>query len=104
MSWIALEDLIRIIVFALENENLNGVVNATAPNPATNEEFTDTLGRVLNRPTILPVPAFAVKLMFGEMGERLLLEGARVVPKKLLDAGFEFKHPNLEEAMKAVLD
>jgi uncharacterized protein (TIGR01777 family) len=104
MSWIALEDLIRVIHFALENEDLRGAVNATAPNPVTNEEFTRTFGKVLHRPTILPVPEFAIKLMFGEMGETLLLEGARVVPKRLPENGFEFKFTNLEEAMKAAVE
>jgi len=104
MSWIALDDLIKLIHFALENENLRGAVNAVAPNPVTNEEFTKTLGKVLRRPTVLPVPEFAVKLLFGEMGETLLLQGARVVPKKLEDAGFEFEFANLEEALKDVLN
>lgn len=100
MSWIALDDLIRVIHLALENEGISGAVNTVAPNPATNEEFTKTLGKVLSRPTILPVPEFAIKLLFGEMGETLLLQGARVLPKKLQDAGFEFKFPDLENAMK----
>lgn len=104
MSWVALDDLIRIILFALENENLQGVINATSPNPATNEEFTKTLGRVLRRPTILPLPAFAVKLIFGEKGETLLLEGARVLPKRLQDAGFEFKFASLEKALTHILE
>lgn len=104
MSWIALEDLIRIIVFALENESLRGAYNATAPTPATNEEFVKTLGKVINRPTFLPTPSFAVKLLFGEMGETLLLEGCRVVPKRLQEAGFEFKYADLEAAMRAALD
>jgi len=103
MSWIALDDLIKIVHFALENENLRGAVNTVAPNPATNEEFTKTLGKVLHRPTVLPIPEFAIKLMFGEMGKTLLLEGARVLPKKLQDAGFEFQFSNLEAAMKHVL-
>jgi uncharacterized protein len=104
MSWIALEDLVRIIIFALENENLRGAYNATAPNPVTNEEFVKTLGKVINRPTILPTPAFAIKLLFGEMGETLLLQGNRVVPKRLQEAGFEFKYTDLETAFRAVLD
>jgi uncharacterized protein (TIGR01777 family) len=104
MSWIALEDLLQIVHFALENEKLRGVVNATAPNPVTNEEFTKTFGRVLHRPAILPVPEFAIKLMFGEMGETLLLQGARVLPERLLENGFDFKFTNLEKAMKSVLD
>jgi len=103
MSWIALDDLIKIIHFSLENENLRGAVNAVAPNPVTNEEFTKTLGKVLHRPTVLPVPAFAIKLLFGEMGETLLLQGTRVLPKKLADANFDFQFTNLEEAMKDVL-
>ncbi len=102
MSWIALDDLIKIIHFALETDDLHGAINATAPNPVTNEEFTKTLGKVLNRPTILPIPAFGIKLLFGEMGERLLLEGCRVIPKRLQDSGFEFQFTNLEDAMKHV--
>ncbi|MDQ3373971.1 MAG: TIGR01777 family oxidoreductase [Acidobacteriota bacterium] len=104
MSWIALDDLIKLIHFALENETLRGAVNAVAPNPVTNEEFTKTLGKALHRPTILPVPEFAVKLIFGEMGETLLLQGARVLPKKLVAAGFEFEFVNLEKTLKRVLE
>ena len=104
MSWIALDDLIGVIHFLLENETLEGPYNATSPTPVTNEEFTDTLGKVLHRPTILPIPAFAIRLLFGEKGQTLLLEGTRVLPKRLLDAGFEFKFTNLEEAMKHVLE
>jgi len=103
MSWIALNDLIKAFHFYLENENLDGSFNLTAPNPVTNEEFTKTLGTVLNRPTILPIPEFAIKTLFGEMGETLLLQGARVLPKRLQDAGFEFEFNNLEDAMKSVL-
>ena len=104
MSWIALDDLIRIIHFALENESVHGAVNAVAPNPVTNKEFTDTLGKVLNRPTIIPVPAFGIKFLFGEMGETLLLQGARVLPEKLENAGFEFKFTELETALKYILE
>ena len=104
MSWIALDDLIRIIHFALENENLKGAVNATAPNPVTNEEFTKTLGEVIYRPTFIPIPAFAIKFIFGEKGETLLLEGTRVLPKKLEEAGFKFKFPKLEDALKHALE
>lgn len=104
MSWIALDDLIKIFHFALENAELNGAINATAPNPATNEEFTKTLGKVLNRPTILPIPAFGIKLLFGEMGERILLEGCRVLPKRLQDSGFEFQFVNLEDALKHAIN
>jgi uncharacterized protein (TIGR01777 family) len=103
MSWIALDDLVKIIHFALENENINGALNAVAPNAVSNAEFTRTLGAVLGRPTFLPVPEFAIKILFGEMGETLLLEGARVVPQKLQNAEFKFDFPNLEDAMKHAL-
>ncbi|MBA4122881.1 MAG: TIGR01777 family protein [Acidobacteria bacterium] len=103
MSWIALDDLIKAVHFFLKNENLTGAFNLTAPNPVTNEEFTKALGTVLNRPTVLPIPEFAIKTLFGEMGEMLLLQGARVLPKRLQDAGFDFEFNNLEDAMKSVL-
>lgn len=103
MSWISMDDIISIVHFFLDNENLRGAFNLTAPNPATNEQFVKTLGHVLSRPTVLPLPEFAVKLIFGEMGETLLLQGARVLPKRLEDAGYKFKYTNLEEAMKRVI-
>jgi uncharacterized protein len=103
MSWVAIDDLIKALVFAVENEKLEGPFNVTSPNPVTNEEFTDTLGKVLSRPTILPVPSFGIKLLFGEMGERLLLEGNRVIPKKLEELGFKFEHTHLEAALRYVL-
>lgn len=103
MSWIALDDLIKIFHFALENENLRGAYNAVAPNPVTNQEFTKTFGSVLNRPTIFPIPEFGIKLLYGEMGKTILLEGARVLPKRLEDAGFQFQFTNLEQALKAAL-
>jgi len=100
MSWIALEDVVRIVNFVIENENLSGAINVVAPNPATNEEFTDTLGATLHRPTFLPLPAFAVNLAFGEMGNALLLDSTRVVPNKLEEYGFEFKFPDLKAALE----
>jgi uncharacterized protein len=104
MSWIALDDLIKIFHFALETADLHGAINATAPAPATNEEFTKALGNVLSRPTFIPIPEFGIKLLFGEMGERLLLEGCRVLPKRLQDAGFEFQYTNLEDALKKTIN
>ncbi|HUF05256.1 MAG TPA: TIGR01777 family oxidoreductase [Aridibacter sp.] len=104
MSWISLHDLVRIIQFLINNDRIKGSLNATAPNPVTNEAFTNTLGKVLNRPTFIPVPGFGVKLLFGEMGEKLLLEGAKVLPTKLLEAGFKFDFPELEGALKQALD
>jgi NAD dependent epimerase/dehydratase family enzyme len=103
MSWIALPDLARLLQFLINNSRVSGAVNATAPNPVTNAEFTKTLGKVLSRPTFIPVPSFGVKLLFGEMGERLLLEGVRVLPERLVEAGFKFDFPELEEALREVL-
>lgn len=103
MSWIALDDLIRLIHHSLDNENVSGAINATAPNPATNEEFTKTFGKVINRPTIIPIPEFAIKLLFGEMGETTLLGSARVLPQKTQNTGFEFKFNDLESALKHAL-
>jgi len=103
MSWITLEDLVGVIRRAIEDESLRGPVNAVAPRPVTNEEFTKALGGVLGRPTIFPVPAFAARLAFGEMADALLLSGARVEPARLNEAGFEFKSPEIEGALRSVL-
>ncbi|HXE91865.1 MAG TPA: TIGR01777 family oxidoreductase [Terriglobales bacterium] len=103
MSWIALDDLLGAIQFALTQDSLRGPVNAVAPNPVTNREFTKTLGQVLHRPTIFPVPAFVVKTLFGQMGEELLLASQRVEPARLIAAGFSFTHPELKGALEAVL-
>ena len=85
------------------NDELRGPVNATAPQPVDNREFTKTLGRVIRRPTILPVPSLAIKAMFGEMGDTLLLQGSRVLPKRAEESGFEFLYPDLEGALRAEL-
>jgi len=103
MSWISLTDEIAIINYVIENENIRGAVNAVSPNPVTNHEFTKTLGEVLYRPTILPVPEFAVSMLFGEMGDALLLGSTKIIPKRLEDAGFEFRYPNLKEAIEAAV-
>lgn len=100
MSWIALDDVIGLAHFALMNDAVSGPINATAPNPVTNRVFTKTLGKVLGRPTILPVPSFAIKAMFGEMGDTLLLQGSRVLPKRAEALGFEFAYPELEGALR----
>ncbi len=100
MSWISLDDEIAIINYCIENENIRGAVNAVAPNPVTNQEFTKTLGEVLYRPTFLPLPEFAVSMIFGEMGDALLLASTKVIPKRLEDAGFEFKYPELKPAIE----
>ncbi|MFQ5962916.1 MAG: TIGR01777 family oxidoreductase [Candidatus Scalinduaceae bacterium] len=104
MSWVAIDDVTGAIYHALTTDSLNGPVNVTSPNPVTNKEFTKTLGRVLNRPTVMPMPAFAARLAFGEMANELLLASTRVEPKKLLDAGYHFQYPELEDAIKHILN
>lgn len=103
MSWITLEDLVGVICHCIENDSQRGPVNAVAPEPVTNLEFTKTLGRVLSRPTIFPLPGFAARLFLGEMANELLLAGARVKPNRLLAAGFQYKHIDLEEALRHIL-
>ena len=100
MSWVSLDDVVGIVNFTLENESVRGAVNVVSPNPATNEEFTKTLGEVLYRPTILPLPEFAVNLVFGEMGDALLIDSTRVVPKRLVAADYNFKFPDLKPALE----
>jgi uncharacterized protein len=103
MSWIALDDLVRVIQFTLSAAALVGPVNATAPNAVTNREFTKTLGSVLHRPTIFPMPAFAAKLAFGEMADDMLLSSIRVEPSALNNARFEFRYPQLDLALRHIL-
>lgn len=100
MSWIAMEDLIGIFHYAIHQQNLAGPVNATAPGSVTNAGFTKVLGKVLRRPTLAPLPGFVVKILFGEMGEALLLEGQQVKPARLTESGFEFFYPDLESALR----
>src|SRR6266700_6219087 len=103
MSWIALHDVIAGLEFALTNEALSGPVNFVAPNPVTNAEFTRTLGKVLSRPTIFPIPAFGVRLVFGEMADALLLSSQRVKPAHLTQAGYRFQFSDLDAALRHVL-
>ncbi len=103
MSWISLDDAVAAILFALGRESFAGAANAVAPSAVTNREFTKTLGRVLSRPTVFPMPAFAARLAFGEMADALLLSSARVRPAALEAAGFRFSHPRLEDALRHVL-
>jgi uncharacterized protein (TIGR01777 family) len=104
MSWIALADLVRAVRFAIETSAIAGAVNATAPNPASNAEFTRVLGRVLGRPTLFPIPAPALRLIFGEMADEILLGGADVRPRRLEESGFVFEHPDLEGALRSELE
>jgi len=104
ISWVALDDLPGIVLHALQRGDLSGPVNAVAPRPVTNREFTEALGKALSRPTLLPVPAFALRLAVGgEMADALLLASARVVPKRLLDTGFAFRSPELETTLRRLL-
>lgn len=100
MSWIGMHDFLRALQFLMTNESLAGAVNISAPNPATNEQFSHTLGEVMHRPSLATVPEFAIKLMFGEMGEETLLSGQRVNPKALNDAGFKFDFPDLAASLR----
>ena len=102
-SWVSIVDVVGAIRHALVTESLSGPVNITSPHASTNYEFTKALGHVLGRPTIVPMPAFAAKLALGEMAEALLLSSCRVKPSKLVESGYEFKHPDLEAALRALL-
>jgi uncharacterized protein len=100
MSWISLDDHVRAMEHALATTGLHGPVNLVSPNPVTNAEFAATLGRVLSRPALVPVPALALELAYGEMARATILAGQRVLPKALLRNGFHFDYPTLEEALR----
>jgi uncharacterized protein len=103
MSWVALEDVVGAVEYLLTAESLEGPVNVSAPEPITNRELTRTLGRVLGRPAVIPVPATALRLVFGEMADRTLLSSARVVPARLIESGYRFTFPALEGALRSML-
>jgi uncharacterized protein len=103
MSWIAIDDLLGVVHHVLDRADLEGPVNAVAPEPVTNAAFTGTLGRVLGRPTIVPAPAFALRLALGEMADATLLSSTRVRPDRLLATGFRFRFPELAGALRHVL-
>jgi len=103
LGWVALDDVLGAVRHALDTDGLRGPVNVVAPHPVTNLEFTKTLGSVLGCPTFLPLPAFAARLVFGEMADNLLLASARVEPSRLLATGFRFRFPQLEAALRHVL-
>jgi uncharacterized protein (TIGR01777 family) len=104
MAWASLEDAVQVVLFALENADLSGPVNVVAPEPCTNLTFTKTLGRVLRRPTVFPVPAFAARLAFGEMADALLMASQRVVPQKLIDHGYAFRNADLEQTLRDLIE
>ena len=102
-SWIALDDVLGAILHAMSHDDLHGPVNCVSPNPVTNREFTKTLGRVLKRPTLFPLPPFAARLVLGEMANELLLASTRVVPKQLQASGYQFRFEDLESALRNTL-
>lgn len=103
MSWITLDDLCAAVLHCIQTDALHGPVNAVSPSPVTNMEFTKILGRVLSRPSIFPMPAFAVRIALGRMADELLLASTRVEPAKLISTRFKFRHEKLENALKEIL-
>jgi uncharacterized protein len=103
MSWIHLEDLVGLFLWALDDHRVWGTINATAPNPVTNREFSKALGRALHRPAVVPVPKFAVMALRGGELADAVAGGARVLPRRALDMGYEFRHPDLDEALRSAL-
>ena len=103
-SWIHVDDVIGIFNFLISNKEQKGIYNLTSPSPTTNSQFTKALSRTLKRPDFFTVPSFLIKMVFGEMGDKLLLNGSAVYPKKLLDNGYEFKFKSIESALKNITD
>ena len=99
MSWISIDDILDMFLWMLTNTSIEGVVNLTNPNPVTNRDFSSTLGRVLRRPALIPAPSFALQLILGEMAQGLILDGAKVLPKKAMTDGFLWRYNNLQECM-----
>lgn len=104
ISWIALADLVGIVQFLIEREDLSGAFLCTAPEPTTNAEFTKALGRVLRRPTLFPAPAFALRLLLGDLAEELLLGSQRCLPTRLAEAGYQYRYPALAAALAAAFE
>ena len=102
MPWIHLDDLIGIYLAALDHQGFDGAINASAPQPATNKQFAKALGHALNRPAVAPVPGVALKLMYGEMSQ-IVLNGVRMVPGRAAELGYDFRHPDLDEALRSTL-
>ena len=103
MSWIHIDDEVGILLWALDNKRVSGVVNATAPNPVTNREFSHALGRALNRPAVVPVPGFVLDLKFGSEFGQILRGGQRVMPRRALDLGYEFRYSDIDTALKSLM-
>jgi uncharacterized protein (TIGR01777 family) len=103
MSWISIDDLIYLLYFLIQNSEAKGAVNATAPNPVRNKEFGQELGRALSRPSFMPLPSVVVRTLFGEMGQALLLDGAKIFPKNAEKLGYSFVHTNLKDCFADIL-
>jgi uncharacterized protein (TIGR01777 family) len=103
MSWIDREDVLRFLEWAIDLEDVRGVYNVTSPQPVRNRDFVRALGRALHRPTILPVPAFALRLLFGQMADETVLGGQKVLPSRAMSQGFTFSHPDIDEALRHAL-
>jgi uncharacterized protein (TIGR01777 family) len=102
LPWIHVDDVVGIYLQAIDDERYSGAINATAPHPVTNKEFSKALGRTLKRPAIAPVPAFAIRILYGGMA-KLVVEGQRAVPRRALELGYRFRHPDLDEALQSAL-
>ena len=103
VSWISINDCIRAIEFSINNSSVQGALNLCSPQPISNQEFSVALAKSLNRPCIFPLPEFIAKILFGQMGEELLLGSTKAVPKKLRDLGFVFEQENIKEAFRAIV-
>jgi len=103
MSWIHIDDEVGLLLWALDNDRVSGIINATAPNPVTNRELSKALGRALHRPAFMPIPKFAVSALRGGELADAVAGGARVLPRRALDLGYEFRHPELDEALRSAL-
>jgi uncharacterized protein (TIGR01777 family) len=104
MSWISERDVVSATLMVMDDERIHGAINAVAPEAVTNSDFTRELGKAVRRPALIPAPAFALRLAFGEMADEALLASTRVIPKRLIEAGFRYAHPTLPEAFQAALD
>lgn len=102
-SWVHIDDIIGAFNFLIKDKTQKGIYNLTSPNPVTNYRFTKELGKMINRPTVLTIPKFVIKMIFGEMGDKLLLNGSAVYPKKLLDSGYEFQFKTIEASLENIL-
>jgi hypothetical protein len=103
MSWVALDEIPYVVDHLIKNRQISGAVNVVSPQAVSNAQFTKTLGKIIHRPTVLPVPGFVIRLLFGEMGQNLLLEGAHVLPRRLQESGYQFHLADLEAALERTI-